>query len=72
MTAWLRAGLASAALLSLGGCAYAPLKAPCAPDEDAAALSYAEPSKPLLSPPLAFPLHNACGPMRAIRGADGQ
>jgi len=72
MTAWLRAGLASAALLALGGCAYAPLKAPCAPDEDAAALSYAEPSKPLLSPPLAFPLHNACGPMRAIRGADGQ
>ena len=71
MTAWLRAGLASAALLSLGGCAYAPLKAPCAPDEDAAALSYAEPSKPLLSLPLAFPLHDACGPLRPIRGADG-
>ena len=68
----LRTWLVSAALLSLGGCAYAPLKAPCAPDEDAAALSYAEPSGPALVPPLNFPLRDACGPMRPIWGADGQ
>jgi len=72
MTRMLRAGFAFAALLALGGCAYAPLKAPCAPDDDAAALSYAEPSRPLLSLPLAFPLHDVCGPLRPIRGADGK
>ena len=72
MTPMLRASLAFVALLALGGCAYAPLKAPCAPDDDAAALSYAEPSNPLLSLPLNFPLRDACGPLRPIRGADGQ
>jgi hypothetical protein len=72
MTTLLRAGLATAALLALGGCAYAPLKAPCAPDEDAAALSYSDPPRTSLSLPLTFPLRNACGPMRPIRGVDGQ
>ncbi len=65
-----RTCLAAAALLLLGGCAYAPLKAPCAPDEDAAAISYAD--TPRLSSPLTFPLRDACGPMRPIRGDDGQ
>ena len=65
-----RAYLAVAALLCLGGCAYAPLKAPCAPDEDAAALSYAEPPRAPLS--FTFPLRDACGPLRPIRGDNGQ
>jgi len=68
----LSACVAAAALLSLGGCAYAPLKAPCAPDEDAAALSYAEPPRASVPLPLTFPLRDACGPMRPVRGDDGR
>jgi hypothetical protein len=72
MMTMLRVGLVSAAMLALGGCAYAPLKAPCAPDEDLGSLSYAEPPKTSLSLPLSFPLRDACGPLRPIRGDDGQ
>ena len=49
---------------ALAGCAYKPLKAPCAPDEDAATLAYAGPSPSTV--PAAFLPFDSCGPMRPI------
>lgn len=48
----------------LGGCAYKPLKAPCAPEEDGAALAFTE--TPARKTPEAFTSLDTCGPMRPI------
>ena len=54
--------LAAIACLALSGCAYKPLKAPCAADEDDRPLSYSE------APPTPEPFRtlHACGPMKPI------
>lgn len=64
MTSFLRIVGAACLAALLTGCAYKSLKAPCAPDEDAAALSYAEPPQPTV--PAAFLPFDSCGPMRPI------
>lgn len=51
--------------LTLGGCAYKPLKAPCSPDEGGTPLAYAElPSIPPAA--AATRAVDSCGPMRPI------
>ena len=50
-------------VLVLAGCAYKPLKAPCAPNEGGAPLSYAEPKT---SEPEPFRALDRCGPMKPI------
>lgn len=54
--------IAALACLVVSGCAYKPLKAPCAPDEDDQPLSYSE------TPPTPeqFRALDACGPMKPI------
>lgn len=48
----------------LSGCAYKPLKAPCAPDEGVSQLGYAAtPNSPAQPAPTPF---DRCGPMRPI------
>jgi hypothetical protein len=50
--------------LALSGCAYKPLKAPCAPDEGGTPLAYSDlPPQPQ---PEAFAHLDGCGPMRPI------
>jgi hypothetical protein len=51
--------------LALSGCAYKPLKAPCAPDEGGLPLAYADPPPAPLTPEL-FRTLDACGPMKPI------
>lgn len=51
------------AALALTGCAYKPLKAPCAPDEGGAPLAYAEPKASTVEP---FRALDRCGPMKPI------
>jgi hypothetical protein len=54
-----------AAALTLGGCAYKPLKAPCSPNEGGTPLAYTD-----LPPPspaaTAIRAVDSCGPMRPI------
>lgn len=56
--------LIAAVALALAGCAYKPLKAPCAPDEGGVPLSYAP--APASSEPEPFRVLDGCGPMRRI------
>ena len=64
MSAVLRLSAAALALAMLAGCAYRPLKAPCAAEEGGVPVAYsqlrlgsaAEPPRP----------HDRCGPMRPI------
>lgn len=56
--------LVAAVALALAGCAYKPLKAPCAPDEGGVPLSYAPAPAPSASEP--FRVLDGCGPMRRI------
>lgn len=56
--------LVMAAALAVSGCAYKPLKAPCAPDEGGAPLAYA-PAHPNTTPE-PFRSFDQCGPMRRI------
>lgn len=48
----------------LGGCAYKPLKAPCAADEDGSSIASYAGSEPLA--PAVFTSLTPCGPMRPI------
>lgn len=48
----------------LAGCAYKPLKAPCAPDEAGTPLAYSDVAPPAV--PEAFQRLDRCGPMRPI------
>ncbi len=60
----LMAMLGFAVCVALSGCAYKPLKAPCAPDEGSRPLAYSETSS---SPqPDAFRSFDSCGPMQPI------
>ncbi|WP_245504430.1 hypothetical protein [Lichenihabitans psoromatis] len=52
------------AALAVSGCAYKPLKAPCAPDEGGAPLAYAP--APSNTTPEPFRSFDRCGPMRRI------
>jgi hypothetical protein len=65
----MRADRALAAILlgalALSGCAYKPLKAPCAPDEGGQPLAYADPP-PALAVPEPLRAFDSCGPMRPI------
>lgn len=56
--------LALVVAVLLAGCAYKPLKAPCAPDEAGAPLAYAEPVP--RSVPEPFRTLDRCGPMKPI------
>ena len=56
--------LVLATAVALSGCAYKPLKAPCAPDEGGVPLAYA-PAFPTASPE-PFRALDRCGPMRRI------
>ena len=57
--------IAAITCLALSGCAYKPLKAPCAPDEDDRPLSYTDgPPAPTTPEPLRA--LDACGPMKPI------
>jgi hypothetical protein len=58
-----RLTILSIAALALAGCAYKPLKAPCAPDEGGAPLAYAEPNVSAVEP---FRALDHCGPMKPI------
>ncbi|WP_197062678.1 hypothetical protein [Bosea sp. UNC402CLCol] len=48
----------------LGGCAYKPLKAPCAADEDGSSIASYAGNEPLA--PAVFTSLTPCGPMRPI------
>ncbi|MDF2119200.1 hypothetical protein PY365_26895 [Roseiarcaceae bacterium H3SJ34-1] len=50
--------------VALSGCAYKPLKAPCAPDEGGTPLAYSD--MPAPTQPEAFESLDRCGPMRPI------
>ena len=52
------------AALTLGGCGYRPLKAPCAPDEGGMPLAYAEQPRPTAIEP--FASFARCGRMKPI------
>lgn len=55
--------VAAAAALALSGCAYRPLKAPCAPDEGGVPLAYTSLTAGAAGPGAA---RDRCGPMRRI------
>lgn len=59
-----RPALLALAALTLAGCGYKPLKAPCAPDEGGTPLAYAEQSRPAAVEPFASLAR--CGRMKPI------
>ncbi|MGT2441042.1 hypothetical protein ACU4GH_40500 (plasmid) [Bradyrhizobium betae] len=64
MTTILRSCVLGFVAITLAGCAYKPLKAPCSADEGGTPLAYTEAPAP--PAPAAFTALDACGPMRPI------
>ena len=60
-----RVAIVAAICVALSGCAYKPLKAPCAPDEGDQPLAYTDaPAAPASPEP--FRTLDSCGPMKPI------
>lgn len=59
----MRWAMLSVLALLLAGCAYKPLKAPCAADEDNAPVAAERPPR---KPPAAYMSLDSCGPLRPI------
>jgi hypothetical protein len=64
MTIILRCSILVFAAITLAGCAYKPLKAPCSADEGGTPLAYTDTSSHQV--PAAFTALDSCGPMRPI------